>query len=150
MKMNGVSGLRHRLHVEPAETCLLADQGFPELEPCAARRAHEGTVIEAHRHEAAKRVEYGVTIIGEAAIDVLPAHHHAISQRRQPRIHIGFAGKLHEGIGVAAGQRMDAARAVILERAGQQQLAIGGEGAGDGVAGMAFEAPALEAEAQPA
>ncbi|MNC45543.1 hypothetical protein D3C75_945130 [compost metagenome] len=134
------------LEVQHAEAGLLADDRLPHLPD--AHRLVEGAVVEADRHELGELAEQGVAVVVQRAGEVLPGDGQAFGQRLQVGQHVGLAGQLHQGVGVLAGHGQRAARAVVLERARQQEASIGQQGAGDAVALQALIALAVETEIQ--
>ena len=130
--------------VDRAEAGQLPDHRLPELP--GALRLVEGAVIEADRQEAAERAQQAAAVIAETARIVLSHHLQARRDRCQIGQHVGRVRQLHQGVGVLAGHAERAARAVVLERAGQHPLVVRQQRRGDRVAGKALVASALEAE----
>ncbi len=130
--------------VDDAEAGLRPDEPLPEL-PGPARLV-ERLVVEAHRHEAAELPEPGAAVAVEPAEDVERRDLHARDNGPAVGEHVGLVAHLDERVGVLAAGGEHAARTVVLERARQHANAIGGERAGDGVAGIADVVAAFETE----
>ena len=136
--------LRPEAEVEHAEAGLLADQRLPHL-PHALGLV-ERAVVEAHRHEARELAQVGVAVVFQAAVEVLPGDHLAVTGGLQVGQHVGLFGELHQGVGVLPGHAQRATRAVVLERARQQPAAVAEQGTGNGVTGKARAGLAIEFE----
>ena len=129
----------------------VADHRLVDPVPEGAR-PHEGLVVEAGREQRSHAVVDRADVEGEAGPAVLAGRLEAVAQLLD-----GGAGVRLEAAGAAAGahQRVrlvgaggdHAARAVVLERAAHQVDAVGEQRRGQGVAGEAGVALAVEAEA---
>ena len=119
--------------------------------PGPARRAHESFVVEArHKKRRQQRVDRH-QVKADRGPGVLGARHQAIVQLQNGGGDIGLLlgttphGQQRIGFFNAGGQY--AARPVVLERATHQVNAVGQQGGGHGLAGIALQVVAIKAEA---
>ncbi len=134
-----------------AEAGGAADQRLVDLLP-EPGRPHEGLVVEAggedrgqqpvHRHQVEAEGRPAVLAVRLQPVEQLD--HGGAAVRLPPRA----AAQLDQRVRLLRPGREDAARAVIFERSSGQSDAVGQQGRGQGVAGMAREVAAVEAEAQ--
>ncbi|MNO63941.1 hypothetical protein D3C76_546600 [compost metagenome] len=137
-----IFGLEHQ--VEYAQAGLLANDRFPDF-PHALGLV-ERAVVEAHRHEFGKLAQISVAVVVQRAVDVLRRHLQTGRQRVGIGQDVGFLGQLHQAVGVLPGHGQRATRAMVFERTGNQEAAVGEQGAGDAVALQALVGLAIEAE----
>ncbi|MNQ78077.1 hypothetical protein D3C85_929790 [compost metagenome] len=135
-----------KLQVEYTQTCLLADDWFPDF-PHAFWFV-ERAVVKTYRHEFREFAEVGILVVVQRAVEVLPGHLNVIFQQVTVGQNVGFARQLHQGIGVLPSHGQRAARAVVLERARQQKPAVSEQGACDAIALETLIRLAVETEAK--
>ena len=133
----------------PAEPRRLADEAL--VEHPVAGRAHEGLVVEPGRQEGRQKVIDGAQIMAQRGPAVLRERFEAFIDFKLCGAHIGLgeggiAAHLHERRRVLRAGAENAARAVILEAAGDEMDAVGKQRRGQRVAGIALTAPAVEGE----
>ena len=107
----------------------------------------KGAGVEHDGHGAAGQAQARATTVLKAGGDVLRRNRQAFRNGMAVGEHVGLMLELDQGIGILPGHGERAARPVVLERARQHLDPVGGQRAGDGVAGQAPIGPALEAEA---
>ena len=132
------------VQIDPAQPRPAADNRLP-VAPGALGLV-KGLVVEAHGEERAEPPDPGVAVALQAARVVLAPDLEAGPNFAAVGQHVGLFLELHQGVGILAGHGEHAAGPVIFERARQQPLPVGGQRAGDGVAGKALVAPAFEGE----
>ncbi|MNF78876.1 hypothetical protein D3C84_610760 [compost metagenome] len=132
------------LEVEHTEAGFLANDRFPDF-PHALGLV-ERAVVEAHRHEFRELAQVRIAVVVQRAVDVLRRHLQTGLQRVCIGQDVGFLGQLHQAVGVLPGHGQRATRAMVFERAGNQEAAVGEQGAGDAVALQALVGLAIEAE----
>ena len=134
------------LQVEYTEAGLFANDRLPDF-PHALGLV-EGAIVKAHRHEFGKLAQVGVTVVVQRAVDVLRRDLQTGRQRVCIGQYIWLLGQLHQAVGVLSGHGQRAARAVVFERARDQEATIGQQGAGDAVTLQALIAMTVETEIQ--
>jgi hypothetical protein len=149
-----IVAVRVALHGAAAQARALADEllvGHPH-----GGRGHEGLVVEARRHEATAQLAHQTH---DVALHVGPAvgaaRHQAVEQRLLGGTHVGHLGRLgaaqlDQRIGLLGAGGDDAPSARVLEATVDDIHAVGQQRRGQGVAGMALVALAVEGEGQPA
>ncbi len=134
-----------------AEAGGAADGGLEEMLPGGAG-GHEGLVVEACWQEGREVRGGGAEVEREAGPVVLAAGGQALVELGGGGPRIGLeAAALAEGdkrVGLLDAAGNDAARAMVLEGTTDQDLAIGEEGGGEGVAGEAAQGLVVPAELQ--
>ena len=117
-----------------------------------AARPHEGLVIEAGGQEARQPLVDGQAVALQRRFRIHAGRRQALVQldlggaRIRHAVWPGF--ELHDGVGLLHPRRDDAARAVILEAAGDETQAIGQQRRGQRVARVALVRHAVEREMQ--
>ena len=134
-----------------AQTGGFADEMFVE-HPRVARRPHESLVIEpGHEHRRQQVVDRHQVELDRGP-GVLRARHQAVFDFGHGGGDIGLAcaavTQRQEGVGLFDARSHDAARAVVFEGARHQMLAMGQQGRGQRVTGIALEGLSVEREAQ--
>ena len=114
--------------------------------PRAARPDHRPVVEADRRERPADLVRDGEQVVVEGAPDVLGPDAGAFADGRHAGAHVRRAVDLHHAVGARAAAAQEAARAVVLEAAGEDALTLGEEGRGERVALEPAHARAVESE----
>ena len=130
-----------------------ADHALVDIAPPGAR-PHEGLVVEAGRQQRAEEVVDPAQVELDRGPAILAARDEAIEELDLggPDVGLGAGAlaELDQGVGLLRPGRDDAARAMILEAPPDQMDAVGEQRRGQGVAGEALVARAVEGKTEAA
>ena len=76
----------------------------------------------------------------------MPGYLHTIFQQVSVGQYVGLVRQLYQGVGILAGHGQRAARAVVFERAREQETTIGEQGTCDAITSKPLIRLAIEAE----
>jgi hypothetical protein len=117
-----------------------------------AGRPHEGLVVEAGREITRQQIVDAADVEAQRRPAVLALGDEAVIELDLGGAHIGLGAiaraQLDQRIGLVGARGHDAARAMIFEAPPDEMDAIGEQGRGKGVAGIALVALAVEGEAE--
>jgi hypothetical protein len=127
---------------------------FLEEHPLAGAAAEpdEGLVVEPRRQEPAEQIVHPANVEADIRPGVLAPRRQTLAQldlgRLGVRLAPGAGADRDQGATFLRARRHDAARAVILEAAPQDALAVGHQGRGQGVARQSLHGAAIPGESQ--
>ena len=148
-----VVAVRVGLARQASETGRFADRRFVDPLP-EGGRPHECLVVEARRQEGREQVVDRQQVMAQRTAVVLAPGLQPVEQLGDGRAGIGLAvsaaAQLDQRVGLFGAGAEDAARPVVLETSAHHADAVGEQRRGQGIAGMAGQPPAIEAEGEAA